>query len=102
VLETPLFRTAGSQDRVRVEPVAPDGGGAVVWRGVAGDYVGDTQRWDFAGDPRGGAVVVFTGGPDANRAGFLARRVLDTDPWMLPGYSAAWKMAFLRPLLRGL
>lgn len=93
--ETPLSRLEGVQ-RLRVE-------GNTVWtEGVAGDYVGETQRWDLSEDPDGGTVVVLTGGADLTRAGFVTRALVERDPWLVTGFAGSWKIVWLRHLLRGL
>ncbi len=97
VVDTVLFRTEGDQDRVvDVGPFGP----RVVWRGVAGDYRGDVQRWDVVAHPQGGSVVMLSGGAEYNRTGMIARALLDRDTWMMPGYSVALKMVFMRGLVR--
>jgi hypothetical protein len=98
-IESPLFSAQGDQDRV----VERGDQHAVVWlRGVAGDYVDDSQRWDFFARPAGGTTVVLSGGNDFIRTGMIMRALVENVPWMLPGYSAAWKMVWTRQLLRGL
>lgn len=92
VVEAPVFRTEGEQDRLVIER---DGARAVVWRGVSGDYRNDAQRYDVRSDGAGGSIVVLSGGADANRAGFVANQLLSRDPWMTPGYALAWKMVWL-------
>jgi hypothetical protein len=99
VAETPIFRTAGEQERV----VERDGDRAVVWwRGLSGDYARDVQRFDVRPAPEGATIVLFTGGADTQRAGFLARQIMARDVWMTPGYSLGWKMVWLRLGVRGL
>lgn len=92
VVDAPVFRTEGEQDRVTIER---DGQRAVLWRGVSGDYRNDAQRYDVRSDGAAGSIVTLTGGADANRAGFVANQLLARDPWMTPGYALAWKMVWL-------
>jgi hypothetical protein len=99
VVDSPVFHTEGEQDRVVERRGA---GRTVVWRGVSGDYARDAQRYDVRPSPDGGAVVILTGGADANRAGFVANQLLARDPWMTPGYALALKMVWLRAGLNGL
>ncbi len=98
-IESSLFRAEGDQDRV-LERGADHA--VVHWRGAAGDYANDLQRWDFFARPAGGTTVVFSGGNDFLRTGMIMRTLVDNAPWMLPGYSAAWKMVWARQGLRGL
>ncbi len=93
VVETPLSRLEGEQ-RARVE-------GNVVWHeGLTGSFAGAAHRWDVVADPRGGSVVMLTGGSDYNRAGWITRRLMEQDPWLMAGFAGSWKIVWLRNLLR--
>ena len=95
VVETPLSRLEGVQ-RARF-------GDNVAWHeGISGDYAGADHRWDVVADPRGGSVVMLTGGSDHNRAGWITRRLMERDPWLMAGFAGSWKIVWLRNLLRGL
>ncbi|MDB4930493.1 MAG: hypothetical protein JWM10_2977, partial [Myxococcaceae bacterium] len=95
VVENPLSRMEGVQ-RARF-------GDNVVWHeGVSGDYVDAVHRFDVAADPRGGSVVMLTGGSDYNRAGWITRRLMERDPWLMAGFAGSWKIVWLRNLLRGM
>lgn len=94
VVENPLSRLEGDQ-RARF-------GDNVVWHeGLSGDFAGASHRWDVVADPRGGSVVMLTGGSDYNRAGWITRRLMERDPWLLAGFAGSWKIVWLRNLLRG-
>lgn len=94
VVENPLSRLEGVQ-RARF-------GDGVAWHeGVSGDYAGVEHRWDVVADPRGGSVVMLTGGSDYNRAGWITRRLMERDPWLMTGFAGSWKIVWLRNLLRG-
>lgn len=95
VVENPLSRLEGEQ-RARF-------GDNVAWHeGLSGDYVDATHRWDVVADPRGGSVVMLTGGSDYNRAGWITRRLMERDPWLMAGFAGSWKIVWLRNLLRGI
>lgn len=102
VAETPVFRTEGEQVRVLEESTESPGTAVCYWRGVAGDYANDEQRFDIRPGASNGTVVVLTGGADHNRVGFMARTIMARDVWMTPGYSLAWKMVWLAAGLTGL
>lgn len=95
VVENPLSRLEGEQ-RARF-------GENVVWHdGLTADYAGASHRWDVVADPRGGSVVMLTGASDYNRAGWITRRLMERDPWLMAGFAGSWKIVWLRNLLRGL
>ena len=82
--------------------VAKRFGDNVVWHeGLSGDFANNSHRWDVAADPRGGSVVMLTGGSDYNRAGWITRRLMERDPWLMAGFAGSWKIVWLRNLLRG-
>jgi hypothetical protein len=98
-VDSVLFHTEGDQNRV----IEPGEQHAVVWwRGLTGDYANVDERWDFFARPNDGTTVVFSGGADFVRTGMIVRTIIANAPWMLPGYSAAWKMVWMREALRGL
>ncbi len=94
VVENPLSRLEGDQ-RARF-------GDNVVWHeGLSGDFAGAAHRWDVVAQPGGGTVVMLTGGSDYNRAGWITRRLMERDPWLMAGFAGSWKIVWLRNLLRG-
>ena len=95
VVENPLSRLEGEQ-------LARFGDNVVWHEGLTGDYVGAAHRWDIVADSRGGSVVMLTGGSDYNRAGWITRRLMERDPWLMAGFAGSWKIVWLRNLLRGL
>jgi hypothetical protein len=97
VNETAMARAEGDEE-CTVSP-RPGGGFFAALAGVSGDFAGQDHRWDVLPDPAGGAVVVLTGGSEWARTGWIARRLIETDPWLMPGYSVSWKLVWIHPLL---
>jgi len=96
VVRGPMSEARGEQE-VSVSPGAE--GPVVHWRGVAGDFAGHDHRWDLVRDGSG-TIVVLTGGSEFERAGAITRAMIARDVWLLAGFSASWKLVWMRPLVQ--
>jgi hypothetical protein len=95
-LDAPLAASHGEVS-VRAEPT-----GDTVWmNGTAGDFAGETHRWDFLARGRL-TYVMYTGAAETRHLPLLTRALMDRDAWTVVGVSAWWDVVMLRFGLSGI